>query len=170
MSARGQAFILFTDLQGASNALRFLQDYPFFGKPIHIQYAKTKSKAFHIDAFLKKTKRHIESDPETEIEAEVGVEAGFLDKKAKLDELTPSSAIPNSILFIDELPADITEGVMSLIFQPCSGLKEIRLIPGQVKKAFVDFHSIEEATAALSILNGYRLSSSHTLHIEYARQ
>ncbi|TPX41896.1 hypothetical protein SeLEV6574_g05877 [Synchytrium endobioticum] len=42
---RGQAFIVFAQLTGASAALRGLQGFPFYDKPLKITYAKAKSKA-----------------------------------------------------------------------------------------------------------------------------
>jgi U2 small nuclear ribonucleoprotein B'' len=40
---RGQAHIVFRDTATATQALRHLQDFEFFGKPIKVQYAKSKS-------------------------------------------------------------------------------------------------------------------------------
>lgn len=152
--ARGQAFVLFTDLNGATVAMRSLQGTIFFGKPLRIQYAKTKSYAFQTKDYVSQRDDVIEfntSDQESNVE---------------MKEHEP----PNSILFLDELPPDVTHGVLSLIFQQCSGLKEIRLAPGQIKKAFVEFDTVDQAVNAMSILNGYRLSSTHQLNIEYAKK
>jgi U2 small nuclear ribonucleoprotein B'' len=46
MSARGQAFILFTDVESSTIAMNALQGCLFFGKPLRIQYARTTSKLF----------------------------------------------------------------------------------------------------------------------------
>ena len=42
---RGQAFIVFRDIEAASQAVRQMQDFPFYDKPMRITYAKTKSDA-----------------------------------------------------------------------------------------------------------------------------
>ncbi|OXB72700.1 UNVERIFIED_CONTAM: hypothetical protein H355_015394, partial [Colinus virginianus] len=42
---RGQAFIVFADLPAATAALRAAQGQLFLGKPLRLQYAKTKSDA-----------------------------------------------------------------------------------------------------------------------------
>ncbi|GFT80975.1 u1 small nuclear ribonucleoprotein A [Nephila pilipes] len=42
---RGQAFIAFQDINSATNALRCMQGFPFYDKPLRIQYAKTDSNA-----------------------------------------------------------------------------------------------------------------------------
>ncbi|RQM06976.1 hypothetical protein DH86_00000122 [Scytalidium sp. 3C] len=43
MKMRGQAHIVFRDVQAATQAMRSLQGFDFFGKEMQIQYAKTKS-------------------------------------------------------------------------------------------------------------------------------
>ncbi|XP_051632392.1 LOW QUALITY PROTEIN: U1 small nuclear ribonucleoprotein A [Manacus candei] len=40
---RGQAFVIFKELSSAGNALRSMQGFPFYDKPMRIQYAKTDS-------------------------------------------------------------------------------------------------------------------------------
>ncbi|KFM82964.1 U1 small nuclear ribonucleoprotein A, partial [Stegodyphus mimosarum] len=43
MKMRGQAFVAFKDINSATNALRSMQGFPFYDKPMRIQYAKTDS-------------------------------------------------------------------------------------------------------------------------------
>ncbi|KAI1459415.1 RNA-binding domain-containing protein [Annulohypoxylon moriforme] len=43
MKMRGQAHIVFRDLQAATQALRSLEGFKFLGAELHIQYAKSKS-------------------------------------------------------------------------------------------------------------------------------
>ena len=40
---KGQAFIVFKDVQQAGEAMRSLQKFTFFGKELNIQYAKSQS-------------------------------------------------------------------------------------------------------------------------------
>ncbi|TFK75957.1 RNA-binding domain-containing protein [Pluteus cervinus] len=42
---RGQAFLVFSDLAGATSAMRACEGMIFYDKPMHIDYAKTKSYA-----------------------------------------------------------------------------------------------------------------------------
>jgi RNA recognition motif-containing protein len=42
---RGQAFLVFTDLAGATSAMRGCEGMVFYDKPLHIDYAKSKSHA-----------------------------------------------------------------------------------------------------------------------------
>ena len=43
LKMRGQAFVIFNDVNSASNALRSMQGFPFYDKPMRIQYAKIES-------------------------------------------------------------------------------------------------------------------------------
>ncbi|KAL7925138.1 hypothetical protein ACQKWADRAFT_310722 [Trichoderma austrokoningii] len=43
MEMRGQAHIVFRDIQAATQAMRSLDGQPFLGRPMKIQYAKSKS-------------------------------------------------------------------------------------------------------------------------------
>ncbi|ESR45207.1 U2 small nuclear ribonucleoprotein B'' 2 [Citrus sinensis] len=40
---RGQAWVVFSEVTAASNAVRQMQNFPFYDKPMRIQYAKSKS-------------------------------------------------------------------------------------------------------------------------------
>ncbi|KAK6145748.1 hypothetical protein DH2020_022568 [Rehmannia glutinosa] len=40
---RGQAWVVFSEVPAASNAVRQMQNFPFYDKPMRIQYAKSKS-------------------------------------------------------------------------------------------------------------------------------
>jgi len=39
----GQAFVIFKDITSSTNALRAMQGFPFYDKPMRIQFAKTES-------------------------------------------------------------------------------------------------------------------------------
>merc|ERR1719428_697954 len=43
LKRRGQAWIIFKEVSSATNALRSLQGFPFYNKPMRIAFAKTKS-------------------------------------------------------------------------------------------------------------------------------
>merc|ERR1712113_298339 len=43
LKRRGQAWIVFKETSSATNSLKSLQGFPFYNKPMRINYAKTKS-------------------------------------------------------------------------------------------------------------------------------
>ena len=58
---RGQAFVVFGDINSAANALRSMQGFPFFDKPMRIQFAKGQS---HLIA--KRLGTYVEPKPKEE--------------------------------------------------------------------------------------------------------
>lgn len=45
---RGQAFIAFQDSVDSASAMRALQQFNFYDRPLHISYAKSKSNIFKL--------------------------------------------------------------------------------------------------------------------------
>lgn len=43
LKMRGQAFVIFKDINSGTNALRSMQGFPFYDKPMRIQYSKKDS-------------------------------------------------------------------------------------------------------------------------------
>lgn len=43
LKMRGQAFVIFKEIASATNALRTMQGFPFYDKPMRIGYSKTDS-------------------------------------------------------------------------------------------------------------------------------
>ncbi|XP_062458105.1 U1 small nuclear ribonucleoprotein A [Pezoporus occidentalis] len=67
---RGQAFVIFKELSSASSALRSMQGFPFYDKPMRIQYAKTDS-----DIIAKMKGTFVERDRKREKRKPKGQEA-----------------------------------------------------------------------------------------------
>lgn len=87
---------------------------------------------------------------------------------------------PSSTLYVDNVPADVSEREISHIFRPFPGFQDVRHVPmkktGYDAKAFlcfIEFASTESAMAALQTLQGYVLDLKHpqspALKIEFAK-
>ncbi|KAK2847287.1 hypothetical protein Q5P01_010286 [Channa striata] len=65
LKMKGQAFVIFKEINSASNALRSMQGFPFYDKPMRIQYAKqdsdiiAKMKGTYVERDRKKEKKKI---------------------------------------------------------------------------------------------------------------
>jgi U2 small nuclear ribonucleoprotein B'' len=59
LKMRGQAHVVFKDVTSATNAMRAMQNFPFYDKPMRIQYSKSKSDVIaRIDGtFVPRTKK-----------------------------------------------------------------------------------------------------------------
>merc|ERR550514_1959692 len=65
LKRRGQAWIVFKEVSSATNALKSLQGFPFYNKPMRISYARTKSDtvAKADGTFVERPKKIVKRDP-----------------------------------------------------------------------------------------------------------
>ncbi len=62
-----------------------------------------------------------------------------------------------------------TDQMLSLLFKQFPGFQSVQTDSEKPGLASVEFRSAAEATTALSGLQGFRLNSTHTMEIEYAK-
>jgi len=198
LKLRGQAWVVFDDLSGATKALREMQNFNFYGKPMKVFYAKVKSDVIsRQDGTFKvrpKRKPETKAPPKTQPKK----------KAAKKDEASSSSSssssssggsgsssasssssgssgssssgggssesIPNKILFIENLPPQTNEMMLSMLFQQHHGYKEARLVNGKPGIAFVEFEDPFQSGRARDLLQNFRITPTHQMKISFAKQ
>lgn len=70
LKTRGQAFVVFKEISSATNALRSMQGFPFYDKPMRIQYSKrdsdiiAKMKGTFVERPKKKKREDEEEEPQ----------------------------------------------------------------------------------------------------------
>ncbi|XP_053314640.1 U2 small nuclear ribonucleoprotein B'' [Spea bombifrons] len=181
MKMRGQAFVIYKELSSATNALRQLQGFPFYSKPMRIQYAKTDSDlvAKMRGTFADKEKKKDKKKNKAQDSA-----ANTANKKPALGETpnanntspgaTQSLQVPdnppNYILFLNNLPEETNEMMLSMLFNQFPGFKEVRLVPGRHDISFVEFENETQAGAARDALQGFKITPSHAMKITYAKK
>ncbi|KAJ3194907.1 hypothetical protein HK101_001579 [Irineochytrium annulatum] len=136
---RGQAFIVFLDVTAATAALRALQGFPFFGRAIKIEYAKTTSNAIIVREgrvippkragnISKGKKRPREEDPAAVEGQEKKKAAKVQEKEAEAeddgDDMDVQEAAPakpkedynppHHILFLKDLTEESKSGVFNV--------------------------------------------------------
>ncbi|KAF1845875.1 RNA-binding domain-containing protein [Cucurbitaria berberidis CBS 394.84] len=73
MKMRGQAHVVFRDIDSSTQAMRALQNFTFFGKDMQIAYAKTKSDTIaKLDGTFKLPEPEREDEPEQTTTQAVG--------------------------------------------------------------------------------------------------
>jgi len=166
LKARGQAFVVFKEISSATNALRSMQGFPFFDKPMRINYAKTDSDMI---AKIKGTFKEREKKAAT-------------DKKPKTKKPKTGAAVaaqgqtgvenapPNQILFLTNLPEETNEMMLSMLFNQFPGFKEVRLVPGRSDIAFVEFDSEMQSAAARDALQGFKITPTTSMKINFAKK
>eukprot|EP01098_Paradermamoeba_levis_P006525 TRINITY_DN2703_c0_g2_i3.p1 TRINITY_DN2703_c0_g2~~TRINITY_DN2703_c0_g2_i3.p1 ORF type:complete len:193 (-),score=57.60 TRINITY_DN2703_c0_g2_i3:225-803(-) len=186
---RGQAFIVFRDIASATNALRQMQSFPFYDKPMKLEYAKNKS---DVIAKLDGTFVEREKKPDHKRKPETANGGKKASKKQETSKETNNntnanaagqgekksggggggrhySQPPNKILFVENLPDLCNEAMLGVLFQQYPGFREVRLVPGQ-KISFVEFNSDVEASVALAGLQGFKLNQDSPMMISYAKK
>jgi len=182
---RGQAFIVFRDIITATNAMRDMQDFVFFDKPMSIHYAKTTSDivAKMEGTYQSKERRAQEAADTEESRKRKSVPGSAEDEppskrqdtrrpkkqSQQFDELALRQIPPNKTLFIQNLPPECTDNMLVTLFQKYPGFLEVRLPPGQKGVAFVDFTNEMQSAVAMGQLQGFRITHDHPMMISFQK-
>lgn len=160
---RGQAWIIFDDVQAAAAALQAEQGFTLFGKDLVIEFAKTPSDRIsrRDGTYIPKAKR-IKTEDKREDESEVKASATTAPATAPVPDAPPSK-----YLLADELPAECNEMMLGMLFRQYAGFKEVRMPrPGL---AFVEFEDEPHATLAKNGLNGFQITANDRLTLKYGK-
>ena len=172
---RGQAFIIYNDVQSATAAIQAEQGFSFFGKDMNIEYAKEKSDriAKRDGSYVPRAKRRkVEKTTEQQ---QPDAAAAMEEDKDAADPSTATAAStddespgqPSHILFAENLPDECNQMMLAMLFRQYAGFKEVRMPrPGL---AFVEYEDEAHATLALKGLNGFNLTNSETLKLKYGK-
>ncbi|RHZ79635.1 hypothetical protein Glove_143g11 [Diversispora epigaea] len=209
---RGQAFIVFKEIQSATAAMRGLNGFMFYDRTMHIEYAKGKSDAIaKLDGTWKKAslptnlssqrvvgtvssapavkrqreeewlvdhkraanggrKNDIEPEsPEIEMEDETELPATGTGVNAGATGTNETEPL-NRILYIQNLPPDVTDEMLSYLFEQYPGFKEVRLVPGKSDIAFVEYESDNQAAVAKEVLNGFKITHDKEMKVTFAKR
>ncbi|XP_043722904.1 U1 small nuclear ribonucleoprotein A [Telopea speciosissima] len=191
---KGQAWVIFEEVSSATNALRKMQGFPFYDKPMRIQYAKTKSDVItkadgtfvprerrkrHDDrAERKKKEQHHDAN-----QAGMGLNsayAGAFGATPPLSQLPymggaksvlpEAPAPPNNILFVQNLPADTSPMMLQMLFCQYAGFKEVRMVEAKPGIAFVEFGDEMQSSVAMQGLQAFKITQQNPMLITYAKK
>eukprot|EP00929_Paragymnodinium_shiwhaense_P001492 TRINITY_DN101715_c0_g1_i1.p2 TRINITY_DN101715_c0_g1~~TRINITY_DN101715_c0_g1_i1.p2 ORF type:complete len:274 (-),score=70.31 TRINITY_DN101715_c0_g1_i1:89-910(-) len=214
LKRRGQAWIIFKEQSSATNALKSLQGFPFYNKPMRISYARTKSDAVakgdgtYVERPNKVVKREdlrkgksttaaakpaapnpvVHSTPVAAAAPAAAADPAITQKSIQdrigwnpnqggaaaagggAPKLSGGGANdPHKTLFVENLPNEATDTMLSMLFRQYPGFEEVRLIPGR-QVAFVDYQNEYQAGMALQGLQGFAMTPTVKLSLTYARK
>ena len=181
-TTRGQAFIVFREISSANVAMRALNNFTFYDKPLRVQYAKKESEAIAglKNPLMEKPKRKIDDDdaqdkPKKKAKIPTGVPPTIPNGQGeKPMEVNTAYEIgeehTHNILFLSNLPQETTDVMLSMLFAQYPGFKEIRLIPGRADIAFVEYENTVQAGLAKDSLNGFKMTPIHAMQVTYAKK
>ena len=181
---RGQAFIVYKDINDATRAKASLNNFLFLGSRINIDYAKSKSDIIvkikgqssqnneeyqKTGTYLtRKRKRMLEYQNIKEEKKEKKKETVEKKESIELDEDIDGECLnENKILFVTGLGKEVNEKMISLVFNKFKGLKDIRFFNGR-GFCFVEYDNEINAGTALLSLNNMKLTENTTMKISYA--
>jgi|EP00927_Polykrikos_kofoidii_P013841 RNA recognition motif-containing protein len=190
----GQAFVVFRDISCATNALRALQGFQFMDKPLGIHYAKSKSDfiAHEDGTFKPRAKAGMpgkEDDkkrtPPPPLLRGVPGKGGVLGVPMQRTPLGPKSLIPHpgagalkgadadggqpsNVLFVENLPPEVNEMMLKMLFRQYPGFQEARPIKGR-NVAFIEYADELQAGIAKHGLQGFMVTPEMALKISFAK-
>ncbi|KAF9507084.1 hypothetical protein BS47DRAFT_1304436 [Hydnum rufescens UP504] len=207
---RGQAFVVFRDLAGATSALRSLDGELFYDKKMQIEYARTPSHATlrhqdpnfvppklnqamnakkikRLEKSLYRTqkmtnesgnekttrRREAEGDDMEVDDDDEGASKGMTTSNAQTAPPIPSvPLLPSAILLCQNLPAEVTDDVLAVLFQQYSGFQGTKLSAPdpatKSKTAHVRYDTADQATVALEALDHFQIKRGWNMRVSYA--
>lgn len=191
LKKKGQAFVVYRDISCATNAMRALQNFVFLDKPMKINYSKTKSDILAVEdgTFKPRGKAGAKEKeepakpkgpgPARPKAAEAKAKAAASDKAApkttpaaaddKKDEADDKDGQPSNVLFVENLPPEVNEMMLTMLFRQYPGFQEARLIKGR-NVAFIEYADELQAGIAKHGLQGFMVTPEMALKISFAKQ
>ena len=165
LKLRGQAWVVFADVAASTNAMRQMQGFPFYDKPMRIAFAKEKSDVVaKKDGTFKPRERKraapAPSAPAPDADGAGGAAAPDANGEAaaapaakpppaKKPAPEPINMVPSNVLFAQALPDECNDQMLAMLFQQYGGFREVRMVPGKKGLAFIEFQ--DEMTSSVAL-------------------
>lgn len=164
--------MIFKDVPSATNAMRSMQGFPFYDKPMRISFAKTDSDliAKQKGTFTERVRLPRGDQESRKKKAKPQVPGQSHANHASIAVPVQVEQPPNNILFITNLPEETNEVMLSMLFTQFPGFKEVRLVPGRHDIAFVEFDNEYQSATAKDSLQGFKVSPTNAIKITFAKK
>ncbi|KAI7867865.1 hypothetical protein BDF14DRAFT_1799980 [Spinellus fusiger] len=180
---RGQAFVAYPDEESATKAMKELQHFTLYGKPLVVQYARqrsdihAKSDGDFDEHYRKRLERksEVQQLPLPGSHKPTFAPAGSIpppgNNSFSSGQHIPDEYLPaNSILFLQNLPDDTEQTQLVDLFQRFPGFIEVRMIPTKKGIAFVEYTNEMQASIVKSELSNHPLDPEHLMKVTFARK
>lgn len=186
LKKKGQAFVVFGDISCATNALRALQGFAFLDKPLRIAYSRTKSDIVaHEDGTYKprgkaepaktEVKKPVTPAPKPKAapvpQSKAAAPSGpkMMAHPGAGGDAAEGGEQPSNVLFVENLPPEVTEMMLAMLFRQYPGFQEARLIKGR-NVSFIEYGDELQAGIAKHGLQGFMVTPEQALKISFAKQ
>ena len=175
LKRRGQAWIIYDEVETASSAMDELQGQLAFGKKMRISFSRNLSDVTRQRRGIERREKQKpcvsdlakppEAPPLTEPKTEVFFQTSLSAPKTSSSRYNP----PNRILFIENLSDDTTGNRLSSLFEKFDGFLEARVIPNR-GVAFIEFNDEYSSQAPLGKLQNFEIEPGRFLSISNAKK
>jgi len=189
LKKKGQTFIVYRDISCATNALRALQGFNFLDKPMRIAYCKSKSDIVAHEDNTWKPRAKAGAAPKEDDKkklANPAMRAGTPPPVKAKSAAAPGAKMmahpgagatksagedgqPSNVLFVENLPPEVNEMMLTMLFRQYPGFQEARLIKGR-NVAFIEYGDELQAGIAKHGLQGFMVTPEMALKIAFAKQ
>ena len=173
---RGQAWIVYRDIEAASRALTELQGQLAFGKKMRISFSRNISDLTREKRGMSPRSKAapIESSTLEIAKAERPISKSTTDNFFQTSVAAPKASTvgynpPNRILFVENLSETTTCEFLSKLFGPFEGFMEARIIPSR-GVAFIEFQDEYSSQTPLSKLQNIEIEPGRYISISNARK
>ncbi|KAG2233106.1 hypothetical protein BDF21DRAFT_422056 [Thamnidium elegans] len=179
---RGQAFVAFPDEESAEKAIKELQHFVLYDKPMVLQFARNKSDVHAKtdgDFEEHRKQRLVKKEEVSKLPLPGSHKPTFKASRPQTNapsHFNPTANIPdeylppNNILFLQRLPETITQQQLVELFQRYPGFKEVRMIPTKKSIAFVEYDNELQSAVARSELSGHSFGPDQEMKVTFARK
>lgn len=85
--------------------------------------------------------------------------------------LPEAPAMPNNILFVQNLPHEATPMMLQMFFGQYAGFKEeVRMVEAKPGISFVEYGDEMQSTVAMQVLQGSKITQQNPMLITYAKK
>ncbi|KAI5479801.1 U1 snRNP-associated protein Usp102 [Pseudohyphozyma bogoriensis] len=175
---RGQAFVTLDSKEAAAKAVKEVQQFPLYGKPMQLAFARTESDALvketHPDDFDKHKEERLKrkTAEAAALSGEAPVPTAAAGAGRRIVQMPDEYLPPNKILFVQNLPDDTDKDSLEALFRPYPNLAEVRTIPGRKNIAFVEFLDEQSSGVARDALHNTKFGGENGLKLKvtFAKQ
>ncbi|XP_029646304.1 U1 small nuclear ribonucleoprotein A [Octopus sinensis] len=155
LKCRGQAFVIFKDINSATNALRSMQGFPFYDKPMRIQYSKKDSDiiAKMKGTYMERPKKKKDDEPENKKRKKgASQQAVAAAAKAQAAGVVPPPIQPISAMAGQPVPQQpVLQQLQQPVVQNSTNLAAPNTIPEQPPNQILFLTNLPEETTEMML-------------------
>lgn len=190
LKMKGQAFVVYDNVETATKALSAMQGHSLYRKPMVIRYARWKSDVIAAREGVLEQERQARM-----LDREERAKQPRLTRRQLMQQymtaqamqgaplMAPATAtslggtdftvLPSKILFVQNLPQaepQVIEERLNGLFSIYGGFKEVRMVPTKRDIAFVEFETELHANTARLAMDRFKITPQQEIRVIFAKK